>query len=125
MSHWTSIQTEIRDIDALRAACDELGLTLRENAQARGYENNTRHGDYVVQLKGPFDVALTREQNGNYSLATDWWDGHVEKEVGTGYGRLLQLYGVHKASLEARKRGLTVQRRLLQNGTINLRLGRV
>jgi hypothetical protein len=29
----------------------------------------------------------------------------VEKEVGKGYGKLLQLYGVHKATIEPRKKG--------------------
>ena len=34
--------------------------------------------------------------------------GHVEAEVGKDYGRLLQLYAVHKAQIEARKKtGLT------------------
>ena len=37
MSHFTTIQTQIRDIAALRAACQELGLDLIENAVARGY----------------------------------------------------------------------------------------
>ena len=37
MSHFTSIQTQIKDIEALRLACQELGLTLLQNAEARGY----------------------------------------------------------------------------------------
>jgi hypothetical protein len=44
----------------------------------------------------------------------------VEKEVGKGYGKLLQLYVVHKATLEARKKGLSVLRRQQQNGAIKL-----
>jgi hypothetical protein len=44
----------------------------------------------------------------------------VEKEVGQGYGKLLQLYGVHKATIEARKKGLSVLRRQQQNGAIKL-----
>ncbi len=44
-------------------------------------------------------------------LTTDWWDGHVVKEVGIGYGRLLQSYGVHKTIREARSRGLRTHRR--------------
>jgi uncharacterized protein (DUF2384 family) len=37
-----------------------------------------------------------------------------------GYGKLLQLYGVHKATMEARKKGLSVLRRQQQNGAIKL-----
>ena len=58
-----------------------------------------------------------------FELTTDWWDGHVEKEVGKDYGRLLQLYGVHKASREAKRRGHTVRRSKLKDGTIKLSIG--
>ena len=40
MSHFTSIQTQIKDVDALRSAVEELGLTLLPDAQARGYYQN-------------------------------------------------------------------------------------
>ena len=97
MSHFTTITTQIRDLVAVRGACQELGIELLENTTARGYAGNTHRGDYVIRLRGPYDVALTRQQDGSYGLTTDWWDGHVERELGTGYGKLLQLYGVYKA----------------------------
>jgi len=37
MSHFTTIQTQVRDIAALRDACQELGLQVVESADARGY----------------------------------------------------------------------------------------
>ena len=36
MSHFTTIQTQIKDIAALRAACQELGVELIEQATTRG-----------------------------------------------------------------------------------------
>lgn len=123
MSHFTTIQTQIKDIEALRDACAELGLGLLQNAEARGYGGNHQRGDFIIRLKGPYDVALNRQTDGTYGLSTDWWDGHVEKEIGSKYGRLLQLYAVHKAAREARKRGLTVQRALRTDGSIKLTIG--
>ncbi len=120
MSHFTSIKTQIKDINALREACQELGLELLPNAEARGYAEARQHGEFVIRLKGPYDVALNRQTDGTYGLSTDWWDGHVETEVGKDYGRLLQLYGVHKATLEARKKGLSVLRRNQPNGSVKL-----
>ena len=120
MSHFTSIKTQIRDTQALHSACKEMGLTLLQNAEARGFANQNKQGDYVIKLKGPYDIALTKSQDGSYELTTDWWDGHVEKEVGPNFGKLLQLYGVHKATLEARKKGLSVLRRAKQDGSIKL-----
>lgn len=120
MSHFTTIATQVRDIGALRIACQELGLELVQNGTARGYNQNTIPGEYVIRCKGPYDIAVNSQPGGSFGMTTDWWDGHVEKEVGTNYGRLLQLYGVHKASREAQRKGYTVRRQTLGNGSIKL-----
>ena len=125
MSHFATITTQIKDITALKSACKELGLEVVANTTARGYGSNTVRGEHVIRLKGPYDIAVNPQADGTFGLTTDWWDGHVEKEVGTKYGRLLQLYAVHKATIEARKRGHTVQRKLQKNGAIKLVIGGV
>ena len=120
MSHFTTVKTQIKDIAALRSACAELGLTVKQNAQARGYYENKTKGDYVIKLKGPYDIALNQQPDGSFGITADLWEGHVEKEVGKNYGKLMQPYGVHKVALEARKKGLSVLRRPQQNGSIKL-----
>lgn len=124
MSHFVTIQTQIRDVEALQEACTELGLGLQQDAHARGFLKAQRHGDYVIRLKGPYDIAANRDQSsGSYGLTTDWWDGYVEREVGPDYSRLLQLYAVHKTIREAQKKRLTVTRQQEHNGSIKLILG--
>jgi hypothetical protein len=118
MSHFTTIKTQIKDINALRAACDELGFPVLQDAEARGYASNRIRGDYIIQLKGPYDVAVQRQTGATYGLTADLWNGHVEQEVGPGYGKLLQLYGVHKAFAEARKKGHLVSRSQRRDGAI-------
>ncbi len=123
MSHFTTILTQIRDVDALEAACAELGVELLHDTAARGFANSTRHGELVVRLKGPYDIAANRPAPTEpYELSTDWWNGHVEAEVGPNYGRLLQLYGVHKTMREAAKKHLRVTRRQESVGSIKLTL---
>ena len=120
MSHFTTIQTQIKDVEALRAAVTEMGLQLIPNTTARGFYQQTITGEFVIRLKGPYDIAVNRQPDHTFGLTTDWWDGHVEREVGPNYGRLLQLYGVHKATAEARRKGYSVQRRQQPNGSIKL-----
>ena len=124
MSHFTTIQTQIRDLDALQDACVELGFKFLANAKCRGYAGVTRLAPHVIQLKGSYDIAVepSPEKDGSYGLTTDWWDGHVAKEVGIGYGRILQSYGVHKTMREARTRGLRSTRRVEADGSILLTL---
>ena len=120
MSHFTSIKTQITDIAALRSACQELNLNLREKGRARGYNGRHHKGDWVIVLPGPYDIALNQQPDGAFGLTTDWWGGSVAQAVGENYGKLLQLYGVHKASAEARKRGLSVARQARTDGSIKL-----
>ena len=127
MSHFTTIQTQIRDLDALSDACVEMDLKLVPNTTCRGYARMTRQAPHVIKLKGPYDIAVEPAEDGetndgSYGLTTDWWDGHVAKEVGAGYGRLLQSYGVHKTIREARTRGLRSTRRVEADGSVLLTL---
>ena len=126
MSHFTTIQTQIRDVDALKAACAELGVELLRNTEARGFANSPRHGELVVRLTGPYDIAANRpeeaRENAPYELATDWWNGHVEAEVGPNYGRLLQLYGVHKTMREASRKRIRATRHQETDGSIRITL---
>ncbi len=125
MSHFTRINVKITDIAALLGACAELGIEVQSNAEARGYASNRRHGRYVIKLKGPYDIAINPGTNGEWDLETDFWQGHVEKELGKDLGRLRQYYAVHKATAEAAKRGLRVRRTNLNDGRIRLALCRV
>ena len=124
MSHFTTIQTQIRDLEALSDASVEMGFQLLANTPCRGYAGMTRLAPHVIKLKGPYDIAVepSKENDGSYGLTTDWWDGHVAKEVGTGYGRLLQSYGIHKTMREARSRGLRSTRRIEADGSVLLTL---
>ena len=124
MSHFTTIQTQIRDLDALLDASVELGLGFTTNAKCHGYAGMSRLAPHVIQLKGPYDIAVepSKENDGSYGLTTDWWNGHVAQEVGIGYGRLLQSYGIHKTMREARTRGLRVSRKQEQDGSVLLTL---
>ena len=120
MSHFTTIKTQIKDIEALKIACQELSLSVLQNAKARGYASNETQGDYVIKLKGPYDIAVNKQKDGTFGLTADFWDGHVEKEVGKNYGKLMQLYAVHKATREARKKGHLTRRLPQKDGSIKL-----
>ena len=52
MSHFMTIQTQVRDLEALRDVCAELGLQLKPKTPCRGYATQTRkcgHSREVLQ----------------------------------------------------------------------------
>jgi hypothetical protein len=125
MSHWTTIKTQVRDLAALEDAAKALGLELKrgEDVYARGYGGQRIQGDAVIVCNFIYDIAVQKQSDGTYGLVTDWWGGHVEKEVGKEYGRLLQRYGVAVATRQARARGYRVQERTLADGSVKLMIG--
>jgi len=118
----TQIQIRIRDLDVLHQACNELGLTLHPDSDCRGHAGAVRKVPHVIKLKGPYDIAVdpSPENDGTYDLTTEWRDGHVAREVGTGFGRLLQTYGVHATIREASLHGLRCTRQTRADGSILL-----
>jgi hypothetical protein len=125
MSHFVTVETQLRDIAALKAACRELGLDVQENTTARGYAANRQHGDFVIRLKGPYDIAVNRKPDGTCGLTADWWQGHVAREVGANFTKLMKLYSVHKVLIEAKRKGHTVRRQNLKDGSVKLTVGGV
>lgn len=84
MSHFVTIQTQIKDLDALREACGELGLELLANTEARGFYGS-RRTDQVIRLKGPYDIAADRQADGRYALTTDWWNVSLRQGCVNGF----------------------------------------
>ena len=70
MSHFATIQTQIRDLDALHDACVELGVKLIPETTCRGYAGIVRQAPHVIKLRGPYDIAVepSQEIDGSYGL---------------------------------------------------------
>ncbi len=120
MSHFVAIKTQIKDQKALRAACAEMNLPVEDNAIARGWNGRSMAAPMIIRLPGPYDIAVTPQKDGTFELQTDWYQGHTEKVVGKDYGKLIQLYGVHKATAASKALGYLVQRKTTATGAIKL-----
>lgn len=143
MSHTSSITAiKITSIPALQAAVAELNssgvpCSLVANAKPRAFFENQQgmgNAEYVLKLdKAKYDIGLYKQEDGSYQARTDFWGGSVEGCLGSKaskpenaeqakMGRLFQLYGVHAATLEARRKGLSVRRITKPDGLIQLEL---
>ncbi len=114
MSHIVEIKTEVRDEQAVRAACTRLQLAKPEYKTARLF-SATATG-LCVQLPGwsypvVCDTASGKVSYDNYNGA---WGEHSH------LNRFLQGYAVEKAKIEARKKGHSVTETSLQDGSIRV-----
>jgi len=114
LSHIVAIQTEIRDEQAIRAACVRLQLAAPEHKTVRLF-NATATG-LCVQLPA-----------WNYPLVCNLQTGQVQYDnYGGNWGEqkhlnsFLQAYSVEKCRIEARRKGHRVTESKLEDGSIRV-----
>ena len=116
MSHIVTIQTQVRDPDALAAACRRLSLAEPKQ-------------ETVPLFSGQVTGLAVRLPNWQYPLVVDIAAGALHYDNFEGnwgeqkeLDRLLQVYAVEKAKLEARRKGFAVQETALQDGSVKLQI---
>lgn len=114
MSHIVQIKTQVRDAEAVHAACRSLGLGQPVQGTTRLFSSEVT--GLAVQLPGWRYPAVCQLDTGQVQFDNFQGNWGEPKEL----DRFLQWYSVEKAKLEARKRGHTVSEQQLQDGSIKL-----
>jgi hypothetical protein len=114
LSHIVEIKTEIRDEQAVRAACTRLQLAAPEQKTVRLF-SATATG-LCVQLPGWSYPVVANLQTGQVQY--DNYGGHWGEQK--HLNSFLQAYAVEKAKIEARKKGHSVTETALQDGSIRV-----
>jgi hypothetical protein len=114
LSHIVQITTEIRDEQAVRAACVRLQLAAPEHKTVRLF-NATATG-LCVQLPAWNYAVICNLQTGQ--LQYDNYQGHWGEQK--HLHSFLQAYAVEKARIEARKKGHRVSECKLEDGSIKV-----
>lgn len=114
MSHVVTIETEVRDPEAVAAACRRLGLPEPAFGAAKLYSGEAV--GLLVRLPGWLYPVVAETASGrvHYDNFGGAWGEQVQMD------RLLQGYAVEKARIEARRRGHSVVERTLADGSILL-----
>ncbi len=114
MSHTVTIKTEIRDANAVRAACDRLRLPAPVQGKTELYDREVE--GLAVQLP-----------DWNYPVVANVASGELAYDNMNGYwgdakelDRLLQAYAAEKVKIEARRKGHFVTESQLADGSIKL-----
>ena len=114
MSHVVVVKTEIRDGNAVAAACRRLGIETPHHGVAQLYERDVE--GLIVKLP-----------NWRYPVVVNLESGEVAKDdYGGNWGapavlqEFFQAYAIEKAKLEARRAGHTVTEQPLHDGSVKL-----
>lgn len=117
MSHIVQIKTEVRDANAILAACNRLGLETPTTGTHTLFAGQTATG-YAVKLPGwQFPAVFNVETGeGSYDNYNGAWGSQKELD------KFLQAYAVEKARYEAQKGGYSVWEETLADGSIKLNI---
>jgi len=87
---------------------------------------------HVIKIPGVnYEIGVVRLPDGKYTLAYDFYgyeggeghDGHkLLEKFGDKLGKLVQMYGVHKLTREAHRKGMQVQRMIDSKGYVHLKI---
>ncbi len=114
MSHIVSIQTEVRDLVAVRSACERLKLPPPTHGTFKLFTSTaTGFGVQLPEWRYPVVCDTTTGQ-----LAYDNFGGRWGEQQ--QLDRFLQGYAIEKCRLEARRHGHTVTEQPLVDGSIKL-----
>ena len=114
MSHVVEIKTEVRDEQAVRAACVRLQLAPPEHKTVTLFSATA--AGLCLQLPGWQYPVVCNLQSG--SVQYDNYKGAWGKQA--ELNRFLQGYAVEKAKIEARKKGHSCSEIHLDDGSIRV-----
>jgi hypothetical protein len=114
LSHIVQIETQVKDEQAVRAACTRLQLAAPEHKTVRLF-NATATG-LCVQLPGWQYPVVANLQTGQVQF--DNYGGHWGEQK--HLNSFLQAYAVEKTRIEARRKGHSVSETRLEDGSIRV-----
>lgn len=113
MSHFTTVETKIKDLVALKAALKDLGYDFTENeagVEVRGWLGQKETAELSIHASKQYDVGVKATANG-YEFVADWWG--VESGRGITQEQFVkavtQRYAYHKVLSEVAKQGFTIE----------------
>lgn len=106
MSHFSTLRTKISDAVILKQSLRDLGITVQESADVRGYNGQRVRADLVAVLEGEYDLGWSRNSDGSFDLIADLW-GVAKKHNQTELiNAINQKYAVNKTLAEVKRPGL-------------------
>ena len=72
MSHFTEVQTQIKDLVILKQVLEEMGYKVHDDRRKiRGYQGNFTDAELSIETKTQYDIGVVKTKDG-YSLTADW-----------------------------------------------------
>ena len=123
MSHFSKIKTQLKEVDPLKKALNQLGYVINQEEKfVKGYKGKVTSVDISMNLPGNTKVGFKWDNNSNaYELVTDldlWkFDLPVERFI----SKVTQMYAYHTIISKTEEDGYQiVEKKNKNDGSIEL-----
>lgn len=72
MSHFTTIKTQVKDLDLMKKVLDELKYDYEFNCMIRNYYDNQTKVNLAINIGSEYAVGLKKNQDDIYEAIADW-----------------------------------------------------
>ena len=125
MSHFTRVQTRVRDLALLEDTLRQLHYRYQvgERIPIRGYQGNREYGQVVIDTGSQFDIGFQRQSDETYGLCTDWWgvEGNTQIRRESFTRELNRTYAHLAVKKQVLEQGLVIEEeKVLANGEVEL-----
>jgi len=123
VSHFSRIQTQLKDKKYLLQALQDLGYSFSEgDLTVKGFGGRKASASIVVHLPMSYDIGFT-VQNGNYHIVADWIGVHGINRV-KFINELSQRYAYHATRDKLEQQGFSVIEEKQEDGAVRILLRR-
>jgi hypothetical protein len=122
MSHFTTIQVQIKQGEILHQVLQELGYQVEYNTYVRGYMGDSTQAEYVIRQDNGYDLGF-RQEGENYELVADFWGAKINEQ--DFINSITQKYAHKTLMISLQTEGFNVEEEeVLQDGTVRVVVGR-
>lgn len=115
MSHFTTVQTQIKDINILDSVMKLFNCNLSESKTVNGYHQQKTSVDVAWEISGKnYDIGAVKQPDGTYTLVADWM------MTGMDSNKILQQYSVKNVLRRAKLLGHQVKQENQSDGSVRL-----
>ncbi|HVY61028.1 MAG TPA: DUF1257 domain-containing protein [Planctomycetota bacterium] len=110
MSHFTTVETKIKNFVILQRVIEKLGYKLKLNeTHIRGYRNELTEVDFVIDTKSSIDIGI-KKVGETYSFVSDWenLETHAGIEQKDFLKQITKAYAYENVMAEIKKKGYVV-----------------
>ncbi len=110
MSHFTTVETKIKNIVILQRVLEKLGYKLKQNVtHVRGYRHELTEADLVIDTKSSIDIGI-KKVGDTYHFVSDWenLETHAGIEQKEFLKQVTKAYAYENVMAEIKKKGYVV-----------------